>query len=93
MSSGRRLIVLSVFLILAGIGSYFLSDPKTYDASTDYELSRAKDGKWERTVISGADLNAENPRNKAQNQILSIAFVGAGVALLGFQLMRMRRER
>lgn len=91
MFEGRRPVFLAILLILAGLASYFLAEPKVYDKDANYELSRAKGGKWEHHVISGRDLNDQAKGDKPMNQIISVALIGSGLAALAIQWRLSRR--
>jgi hypothetical protein len=87
-----RLTLYGLLLIAMGVGSYFLPHGESkYDDHATYTLSRAKHGNWERTPISGQDLNAQLKGAQGINLITSVVVTGAGLAVLGFQWRSKRR--
>ena len=85
------MFILAIFLVLAGLASYFFAESTTYDSNANYELSRVHDGKWQRHVISGADLNEQAKAANPKNQLMSLIIMGGGLALLGTQWWLSRR--
>ena len=91
MPQGRRLFILALLLVVAGVTSYFFAESTTYDEKATYVLSRAKDGNWQRHEISGNDLNQQAKAAKPMNQIMSVILIGGGLAIIGVQWRLSRR--
>ena len=83
MFAERRLLFLGLMLVVAGCVACFIPQGgPLYDDNATYELSRAKNGKWERTAVSGRDLNLQTAA-QPENKFLGKIMVGAGIVALG----------
>ena len=87
----HRLLIFGFLLIGTGIGSYFFDPQKDYGTDATYELSRFQDDHWQKTVVTGSQLNQQAKDAKGMNAVMAVGIVAFGVSLLGFEWWRTRR--